>query len=35
MPAYDECYLDSMITKTRYLFKLFGSFFDDFEVYEM
>lgn len=24
MPAYDECYLDSMITKTRYLFKLIG-----------
>lgn len=22
MPAYDECYLDSMIQKTRYLFKL-------------
>lgn len=24
MPAYDESYLDSMITKTRYLFKLIG-----------
>nr|WP_297934141.1 hypothetical protein [uncultured Blautia sp.] len=24
MPAYDECYLDGMITKTRYLFKLIG-----------
>lgn len=22
MPSYDECYLDSMIQKTRYLFKL-------------
>lgn len=24
MPAYDESYLDGMITKTRYLFKLIG-----------
>lgn len=22
MPAYDECYLDSMIQKNRFLFKL-------------
>ena len=24
MPAYDECYLDSMLQKGRYLFKLIG-----------
>ena len=26
MPAYDECYLDSMIKKHRYLFKLIGRY---------
>lgn len=29
MPAYDESYLDSMIIKTRYLFKLIGRNCDD------
>lgn len=37
MPAYDESYLDSMITKTRYLFKLIarnsGHPFSDIERY--
>ena len=26
IPAYDECYLDSMIKKHRYLFKLIGRY---------
>lgn len=26
MPAYDECYLDSMMKKHRYLFKLIGRY---------
>ena len=26
MPAYDECYLDSMMKKPRYLFKLIGRY---------
>ena len=29
MPAYDECYLDSMFQKTRYLFKLIARNCDD------
>lgn len=29
MPAYDECYLESMIQKTRYLFKLIARNCDD------
>lgn len=29
MPAYDECYLDSMFQKTRYLFELIGRNCDD------
>lgn len=29
MPAYDESYLDGMITKTRYLFRLIGRNCDD------
>lgn len=29
MPAYDESYLDGMITKTRYRFKLIGRNCDD------
>ena len=28
-PAYDECYLDSMIKKHRYLFKLIGRYCED------
>lgn len=36
MPAYDACYLDSMIQKTRYLFKLIARNCDDvFSVIEM
>lgn len=29
MPAYDECYLEGMIQKTRYLFKLIARNCDD------
>lgn len=29
MPAYDECYLESMIQKSRYLFKLIARNCDD------
>ena len=28
-PAYDECYLDSMIKKHRYLFKLIRRYCED------
>jgi len=29
MPAYDECYLDSMLKKHRYLFKLIGRYCEE------